>query len=81
MEEGFLTFQNNMITRYGEEYAEQVDVFFQRAVTLANSGLLESALQDLRFARDLMHYSNDKSVCTLIYRAVVLLAPFVLVDL
>ncbi|RZK26431.1 MAG: hypothetical protein EOO43_02870 [Flavobacterium sp.] len=56
-----LTFQNQIISEFGNQYYEQTEIFFNRAVSQANDGLLYSALADGKFALELNHYSPDKT--------------------
>jgi len=57
----FLTFKNQIVEKFGEQYFEQAEIFFERAMAQAKQGLLHSAISDGRFALDLSYYSNDKS--------------------
>ena len=57
----FLTFKNQIVEKFGEQYFDQAEIFFERAVAQAKQGLLHSAISDGKFALDLSYYSNDKS--------------------
>ncbi len=57
----FLTFRNQIVEKFGEQYFDQAEIFFERAMTQAKQGLLHSAASDGKFALDLSYYSNDKS--------------------
>jgi tetratricopeptide (TPR) repeat protein len=57
----FLTFRNQIVEKFGEQYFDQAEIFFERAMAQAKQGLLHSAISDGKFALDLSYYSNDKS--------------------
>ncbi|CAG5087733.1 hypothetical protein [Parvicella tangerina] len=57
----FLTFKNQIVEKFGEQYFDQAEIFFERAMAQAKQGLLHSAISDGKFAFDLSYYSNDKS--------------------
>lgn len=57
----FLTLRNQIVEKFGEQYCDQVEIFFERAMAQAKQGLLHSAISEGRFALDLSYYSNDKS--------------------
>ncbi len=57
----FLTFKNQIVEKFGEQYFDQAEIFFERAMAQAKQGLLHSAISDGKFALDLSYYSNDKS--------------------
>jgi hypothetical protein len=57
----FLTFKNQIVAKFGEQYFDQAEIFFERAMSQAKQGLLHSAISDGKFALDLSYYSNDKS--------------------
>ncbi len=57
----FLTFKTQITQKFGEQYFEQVDLFFQRATTQAEHGLFLSALADGKFALELSNFSSDRS--------------------
>ena len=57
----FLTFKNQIVAKFGEQYFDQAEIFFERAMAQAKQGLLHSAISDGKFALDLSYYSNDKS--------------------
>jgi tetratricopeptide (TPR) repeat protein len=57
----FLTFKNQIVNKFGEQYFDQAEIFFERAMAQAKQGLLHSAIADGNFALDLSYYSNDKS--------------------
>ena len=56
----FLAFQNQIVEKFGEQYFEQVKIFFERALAQAKKGLLHSATAYSNFALELSNYSNDK---------------------
>jgi hypothetical protein len=56
----FLTFKNEIVEKFGNQYFEQTELFFERGVELANQGLTKSAIADVNFALNLIEYSNDK---------------------
>ena len=55
----FMTFKNQIVDKYGSQFYEQADLFFERATKLAERGLTHSALADGKFALELSHYSRD----------------------
>ena len=57
----FFTFKNEIEEKFGQQYYEQAELFFERAIEQGNQGLIESAINDMKFAKDLINYSNDKS--------------------
>ncbi len=57
----FLTFKNQIVEKFGEQYFDQAEIFFERAIAQAKQGLLHSAISDGKFALELSYYSNDKS--------------------
>jgi tetratricopeptide (TPR) repeat protein len=57
----FLTFKKQIVEKFGEQYFDQAEIFFERAMAQAKQGLLHSAISDGKFALDLSYYSNDKS--------------------
>lgn len=57
----FLTFKNQIVAKFGEQYFDQAEIFFERAMVQAKQGLLHSAISDGKFALDLSYYANDKS--------------------
>lgn len=57
----FLTFKNQIIEKFGEQYFDQAEIFFERAMTQAKQGLLHNAIADGNFALELSNYSNDKT--------------------
>lgn len=57
----FLTFKNQIVDKFGEQYFEQAEIFFERAMEQAKQGLLHSAIADGKFALELSNYSNDKT--------------------
>lgn len=60
----FLTFKNQIVEKFGEQYFEQTEIFFERAMAQAKQGLLHSAISDGKFAIELSNYSNDKTGLT-----------------
>jgi|ERR1035437_1516623 hypothetical protein len=57
----FLTFKNQIINKFGQQYFDQAEIFFERAMKQAEQGLIHSAIADGKFALDLTHYSNDQT--------------------
>lgn len=57
----FLTFSNQIVEKFGEQYFDQAEIFIERAMAQAKHGLLHSAISDGKFALDLSNYSKDKS--------------------
>lgn len=60
----FITFRNQIVEKFGEQYFEQAELFFERAVAQAEKGLLLSAISDGKFAIELSNYSKDKTGLT-----------------
>ncbi len=60
----FLTFKNQIVEKFGEQYFDQAEIFFERAMVQAKQGLLHSAIADGKFAIELSNYSNDKTGLT-----------------
>lgn len=48
----FLTFRNQIVEKFGEQYFDQAEIFFERAMAQAQQGLLLSAISDGKFALD-----------------------------
>jgi len=61
IEADFHTFRNQIITKFGEQFYEQTELFFQRAISQAEQGNLYGAIADGKFALELSNYSKDKS--------------------
>jgi tetratricopeptide (TPR) repeat protein len=57
----FYTFKKQIIDKFGKQYFDQAEIFFERAVAQAEQGLLQSAIADGKFALELSSYSKDKS--------------------
>jgi hypothetical protein len=57
----FLMFKNQIVEKFGEQYFDQAEIFFERAIAQAKQGLLHSAISDGKFALELSYYSNDRS--------------------
>ena len=57
----FLTFKSQIINKFGKQYFDQAELFFERATFQAEKGLLHSAIADGKFALELAQYSNDKA--------------------
>lgn len=55
----FFSYRNQLIEKYGEFYAEQSDLFFERAVFLAEKGVPLSAIRDAKFAYSLSQYQPE----------------------
>lgn len=60
----FLTFKNQIVQKFGEQYFDQAEIFFERAMAQVKQGLLHSAISDGKFAIELSNYSNDKTGLT-----------------
>lgn len=59
IKEDFITFRNNVIDEFGEFYAEQSELFFERAVHFAKQGFPLNAIADAKFAYSLSNYQPD----------------------
>ena len=59
IKDDFYTFRNKLIEKKGEFYAEQSDMFFERAIYFAKKGLPFSAISDAKFAHSLSYYQTD----------------------
>jgi len=57
----FITFRNQIINKFGEQYFDQAEIFFVRAMKQAEQGLIHSAIADGKFALDLTNYSSDQT--------------------
>lgn len=57
----FITFRNQIINKFGEQYFDQAEIFFVRAMKQAEQGLIHSAIADGKFALDLTNYSKDQT--------------------
>ncbi len=57
----FITFKNQIINKFGEQYFDQAEIFFVRAMKQAEQGLIHSAIADGKFALDLTNYSSDQT--------------------
>lgn len=55
----FFSYRNQLIEKYGDFYAEQSDLFFERAVFLAEKGVPLSAIRDAKFAYSLSQYQPE----------------------
>ena len=55
----FLNFKDQIVEKFGEQYLEQVDIFFERAITEAKQGLFNNAAADGKFALELHNYSEN----------------------
>lgn len=60
----FLTFKNQIVEKFGKQYFDQAEIFFERAIAQAKQGLLHSAIADGKFAIELSNYSNDTTGLT-----------------
>lgn len=60
IEADFHTFRNQIATKFGDQFYEQTELFFQRAIAQANKGHLHGAIADGKFALELSNYSKDK---------------------
>ena len=56
----FYTFRNEIATEFGDFYSEQSDLFFERAVHFAKTGLPLTAISDAKFALSLSYYEEDQ---------------------
>lgn len=56
----YLSFRNDLIKKLGPAFVAQTDIFFERAVHEANSGLFNSAIMDARFALSTGVYQEDQ---------------------
>jgi hypothetical protein len=56
----FLTFQNQITEKFGNQYSEQSELFFERSTALAEQGLLHSAISEGKFALELSYFSENK---------------------
>lgn len=59
IKDDFFTFRNKLIEKKGEFYAEQSDLFFERAVYFAERGFPLSAISDAKFAYSLAQYQPE----------------------
>lgn len=59
IKDDFYTFRNKLIEEKGEFYAEQTDLFFERAVHFAEKGFPLTAISDAKFAYLLSQYQPD----------------------
>ena len=59
IKEDFYTFRNDLIAKYGEFYAEQTELFFERAIHYADKGLPLSAIADAKYAYSLSFYQPE----------------------
>jgi len=55
----YYSFRNQLIEKRGDFYAEQSDIFFQRAVFWADKGLFLSAIKDARLALSLSNFQPE----------------------
>jgi hypothetical protein len=55
----FLTFRNQVKEKLGDNFAEQADLFFERAVFEAQKNLEHSAIADAEYALALAQYAKD----------------------
>ena len=55
----YLAFRNDVVDKFGLVFAEAVDLFFERAVEEAKSGLFHSSIRDAQFACSLEVYENE----------------------
>lgn len=60
----FLTFKNQIVQKFGGQYFDQAEIFFERGMAQLKQGLLQSAISDCKFAIELSNYSNDKTGLT-----------------
>jgi len=59
IKDDFYTFRNKLIEKKGAFYAEQSDLFFDRAIHFAKEGLPLSAITDAKYAYSLSYYQAD----------------------
>ena len=57
----FMTFNQQMIDKHGKQYTKQADLFFERAVMLAQKGLLHTAFEEAKFALALNGFSKKQT--------------------
>lgn len=57
----FHTFKNQIVVKFGEQYFDQTEIFFEHDMPQAKKGLLYGAVADGKFALDSSYHSNDIS--------------------
>ena len=62
----FLAFREEIIAKFGEQYFDQTKIFFERAYSQREQGLLHSANADAKFALELSHYTTDYRIVYLL---------------
>lgn len=55
----YFSFRTQLVDKHGVFYAEQSDIFFERAIFLAKKGLALSAIRDAKFAFSLSQYQPE----------------------
>lgn len=55
----YLTFRDSIIENLGESFAEQTDVFFERAIYEADNEMQLSAVSNAKFAIELGQFQED----------------------
>ena len=58
-EADYLSFRDELVEKLGAAFVMQTDIFFERAVHEANSGLFPSAIRDAQFALSTGVYQED----------------------
>ncbi len=56
----YIDFKNQLIEKYGEFYAKQTEIFFERSIFEAKKNFIESALIDAKYALNLSYLSNEE---------------------
>jgi len=59
IKEEFYSFREQVKEKLGDTFAQQADIFFERAVHLAKRNLEYSDIEDGEFALSLAHYAKD----------------------
>ena len=59
IEADYLSFRDEIVEKLGAAFVMQTDIFFERAVHEANSGLFPSAIRDAQFALSTGIYQED----------------------
>jgi hypothetical protein len=59
IKQDYFSFKAQTISKLGNVFKAQADLFFERAIHDAENGLLYSAVSDARFALELSQYAKD----------------------
>ena len=59
IQDDFFTFREQVKEKLGDSFADQADIFFERAVHEAQTNLEHSAIEDGEYALTLAHYAKD----------------------